>query len=71
MSSCSSWEKNNNNNNNNNNNKTDPHGEDKKEKQHKIRMNTRNVCTGFGLKHNVSLIEYTPQDSKIMGTENK
>ena len=24
---------------NNNNNKTDPHGEDKKEKQHKIRMN--------------------------------
>ena len=57
MSSCSSWEKKNN---NNNNNKTDPHGEDKKEKQHKIRMNTRNVCTGFGLKHNVSLIEYTP-----------
>ena len=58
-------------NNNNNKKKTDPHGEDKKEKQHKIRMNIRNVCTGFGLKHNVSLIEYTPQDSKIMGTENK
>ena len=56
---------------NNNNNKTDPHGEDKKEKQHKIRMNIRNVCTGFGLKHNVSLIEYTPSDSKIMGTESK
>ena len=52
--------KNNNNNNNNNNNKTDPHGEDKKERQQKIRMNIRNLCTGFGLKHNVSLIEYTP-----------
>ena len=38
---------------------TDPQGEDKKKKQHGLRMNTRNIYISVG-NTNVSRIEYTP-----------
>ena len=50
---------------NKNNNKTYPHGEDQKKKQHKLRMNIRNVYISVW-NTNVSRIEYTPKDSKII-----
>ena len=43
---------------------TDPRGGDKKEKQHKLRMNIRNACI---LVETQTLLEQnTPQDSKII-----
>ena len=38
---------------------TDPHGEDKKKKQHELQMNIRNVYISVW-NTNVSQIEYTP-----------
>ena len=38
---------------------TDPHGEDKKKKQHELQMNIRNVYISVW-NTNVSRIEYTP-----------
>ena len=51
MSSYSSWEK--------KKQQTDPHGEDKKKKQHELQMNIRNVYISVW-NTNVSQIEYTP-----------
>ena len=56
VSSCSSWKK---------KEQTDPHGEDKKKKQHELRMNIRNVYISVW-NTNVSRIEYTPKDSEII-----
>ena len=54
MSSCSSWEKK-----LKQQQQTDPHGEDKKKKQHKLGMNIRNVYISVW-NTNVSRIEYIP-----------
>ena len=59
MSSCSSWEKKKKEKGKKQEQQTEPHGEDKKKKQHKLGMNIQNVYISVW-NINVSRIEYTP-----------